>query len=105
MIDYVDEENLKLEIKKNKFLLVNFSAGWCGPCKAFAPILEEYHNENNQVIKCVKVNIDENQNVAANHQIMSVPTTILIKDGKVMDRKVGMKSKNELQEWVDKFNN
>ncbi|MFA5602472.1 MAG: thioredoxin [Bacilli bacterium] len=85
---------------KEGFVLVDFYAGWCGPCKMLAPILEEYANETNDV-KVVKVNVEEAPNTANNYQIMSIPTLVLFKDGNIDSTKQGFQTKDMLKTWVD----
>lgn len=94
--------DLELEIKQNKFLLLDFWAEWCSPCKTFSPIFQDYA-KNNKEVKCLKINIDENQDTAVKYEVRSIPTIILIKDGKIIDRKIGMLSKDALHKWVSAF--
>ncbi len=77
-------------------VLVDFWAEWCGPCKAIAPILEEIADEQDGQLKIAKVDVDSNQQLALNHQVMSIPTLILFQDGQPTKRLVGAKSKRDL---------
>lgn len=77
-------------------VLVDFWAEWCGPCKAIAPILEEIADEQDGQLKIAKVDVDSNQQLALNHQVMSIPTLILFQDGEPSKRLVGAKSKRDL---------
>lgn len=79
-------------------VLVDFWAPWCGPCKAIAPILEELAEEFAGKLRIAKVNIDENDTVAAEYGIRAIPTMLLFKGGQVVDQFVGMMPKSALKE-------
>ncbi len=100
LIKHLTDSNFKEEIKKG-VVLVDFSAAWCGPCRMLAPIVEEVakHFENKAVI--AKVDIDADQKIAAEYQVSSVPTMILFKDGKEIDRLVGLRDAENVIEFVD----
>ncbi|MFD0713324.1 thioredoxin [Paenibacillus sp. GCM10027626] len=86
------------EIKQEGITLVNFWAPWCGPCRAFAPILEEFDQQHNVAVKIVKVNVDENPETASKFRIMSIPTTILFKNGEPVQKLNGIVSLDSLQQ-------
>jgi thioredoxin 1 len=79
-------------------VLVDFWAPWCGPCKAIAPILEELAVEFADKLRIAKVNIDENDAIAAEHGIRAIPTMLLFKNGKLVEQIVGMLPKATLKE-------
>ena len=97
----INDLNFKEEVLDNKgFTMVDFYADWCGPCKTFSPIFEEFANENPN-IKCVKVNVDETT-IARQYKIMSIPTILLFHNGELCDRFVGVMQKRDLLEFVNK---
>jgi thioredoxin 1 len=82
--------------------LVDFWAPWCGPCKALAPVIEELAAEFNGRIKVVKVNTDDSQTVATQHNIRSIPTVMLFKNGQIVDTVVGAVPKHRFIDMVQK---
>ena len=86
---------------KNGISIVDFYADWCGPCKAVSPILDRLSNEFAGKIKILKLNIDENQEVAGNFGIRSIPTFIAFKDGVRLETKVGGMSEAQFKSWFN----
>ena len=82
-------------------VVVDFWAEWCGPCKMIGPTLEEIAREYEGKVKIAKVNVDENQGIAGQLGIRSIPTLMIYKDGKMTSQKVGAAPKGELKRWID----
>jgi len=88
-------------INSDKPALVDFWAEWCGPCKMIAPILSEAAEEYSDKMSVVKLNVDQNPNIAQKFGIRSIPTLILFKDGAVQAQKLGSMSKKDLTEFLE----
>ncbi|MBU4381239.1 thioredoxin [Patescibacteria group bacterium] len=80
--------------------LIDFFATWCGPCRAMLPIVEETVSELQGKIEFEKVDVDSNSPRAQEFGVMSIPTFVLLKDGKEVDRKMGMISKEQFAGWI-----
>jgi len=89
------------ELIKSGTVLVDFYATWCGPCQMLAPLLEEIDEENEDVT-VLKVNVDENYELAARYGIQSIPNLYLFKDGKLVDTRLGYQNKNQLLKFIGK---
>jgi thioredoxin 1 len=87
-------------IKSAEPVVVDFWAEWCGPCRMIAPSLDQIAVEMAGKVKVVKLNVDENPNVAAKLGIRSIPTLMVFKGGKQTATKVGAASKGDLQKWI-----
>ena len=83
-------------------VLVDFWAEWCGPCKMIAPLLDELADEYDGKVKIGKVNIDEQQNLAAEYGVRAIPTLLVFHHGQVTDQIVGARSKRDLKASLDR---
>jgi thioredoxin 1 len=93
----VTDTNFQAEVlESDQPVLVDFWAPWCGPCRVVAPVLEEIAAERPE-LKIVKLNVDENQQTAANFEVLSIPTLILFKNGAVAKKVIGAYPKRKLE--------
>lgn len=95
----ISSENFEKEVlNSDKAVLIDFYADWCGPCKMMSPIIDEIAKELNEKIQVGKINVDENQDLAMEYGVMSIPTILIFRDGKEDKRFVGVRDKEELLE-------
>ena len=96
----INEDNFNEEVINSKTkVLVDFNAEWCGPCKMLAPVLDKLAEENEN-IKVVSVNVDNNSDLAKQYDVFSIPCLVVIKDGQEINRSVGLISRTELDELI-----
>src|SRR3989440_10387438 len=88
-------------VANQSLMMVDFWAGWCGPCRAIAPVLEELARATAGRVTLAKVNVDENPGLAARHGVRSIPTILFVKDGKVVDQVIGAVPRTQLQKKLD----
>lgn len=88
--------NFDTLVNDNKPVIVDFHALWCAPCKAQSPVLKEMAEELGDRIKIIKVDVDQNPEIASRYQVQSVPTLMIFKEGKLKYRQVGVHSKPQL---------
>jgi len=97
-----NDQDFKADVlESDKFVLVDFWAEWCAPCKAIAPSLEEISEEMKGKLKVVKVNVDENPTVSQSYSIRSIPALMIFKNGEKVSEKMGALPKSALQAWVN----
>lgn len=84
-------------------VLVDFWAPWCGPCKAMNPVLEDLEKDYGDKLKIAKMNVDENGDVPGRYGVMSIPTFLVVKDGKVAASFVGARSKADMKKELDRL--
>lgn len=87
-------------IKSDKPVLVDFFATWCGPCKMLAPILKDVKDSLGERISIIKIDVDKNQQMAAQYQVRGVPTMVLFQNGKQLWRQSGVLSKEEILKTI-----
>ena len=97
----VTDENFSEEVEKNKVMVVDCWADWCGPCKMLSPVIDDLAGEYAGKIIFGKLNVDANKQVPAEYQIMSIPTLLVFKDGELADRITGALPKPALKEKLD----
>ena len=94
------KDNFKKTIEENEFVIVDFWAEWCGPCKMIGPALEEIASDLAEKLTVAKLNIDDNPSTPAKFGVRGIPTLMLFKDGDVAATKVGALPKSQLEDWV-----
>lgn len=100
----LNTENFETEVEKSNMpVVVDFFATWCGPCKAIAPVLDEFAKEYAGKVKIAKVDVDEAGSLAAKFNVRGVPTLLFFKDGKVNSQLVGAQPKDKLKGEIDKL--
>lgn len=92
MTQSVNNQNFKSTIQQNSVVLVDFYADWCGPCQALAPTLEKVSQKFDGKAIVAKVNVDQNPELSSEFQVRSIPALFYIKNGKIIDRQVGLQS-------------
>jgi thioredoxin 1 len=102
-IQFTDQNFEQEVLRSDKPVLVDFWAAWCGPCQMMGPIVEELAEEVKDKYKVGKLNVDENRETAAKFGIMSIPTLIIFKNGKVVKQLVGAQAKDNLKEELKKI--
>lgn len=96
----VTSENFEKEVlESDKTVLIDFYAEWCGPCKMLSPIVESVASEEKST-KFVKMNVDNCEDIAIKYEVMSIPTLVVIKDGKEINRSVGLIDKTRIKELI-----
>lgn len=97
------QDNFSKEVLESSTpILVDFWAEWCGPCKMIAPVLDELAEEYDGKVRIGKVNIDNEQGLAAEYGVRAIPTLLLFQNGQVAEQIVGLKSKRDLKTSFDK---
>ena len=104
MVQAVNDSNFQSDvIEKSGVVVVDFWAEWCGPCQSMLPILDDFAQEMEGKISVTKLNVDESQETAQAHRVMSIPTIIVFKDGKPVEQMVGVQDKAKLVEVASKY--
>ena len=102
-VNKVTDSNFDQDVLKSSLpVIVDFYADWCGPCKMAEPVLEELSEEYKDKVLIVKLNVDENPQIAGKYGVMSIPTTILFKAESEIERQVGFGGKQKFEELIKK---
>jgi thioredoxin 1 len=99
---HVTDTNFEETIQNNKVVLIDFWAGWCGPCRALAPTIQELAKEYAGKVLVGKLDVDQNPTTSERFQVFSIPTMVIFKDGKEAERIVGMCSKSKIEDSIKK---
>lgn len=97
----LNEQNFQSLLQTDKLVLIDFWAPWCGPCRALSPIVDEVAEMYADKVVVAKCNTDENNDLAVQFQVMSIPKLVFLKNGEVQDISVGLIPKNELVKKID----
>lgn len=99
----INEAEFETEVTKSNIpVLIDMWAEWCGPCRMYSPIVDQVADEMEGKVKFVKVNVDNNQKLAEKYGVMSIPTTLLLVNGKLKAANVGAVPKETLRKWIEK---
>ena len=99
MVKEINAEEYSEIVNSSNPVVIDFHATWCGPCKVLSPILEELDDEIDGV-DFVKLDVDQHPQIAGQNQVMGVPTVVILKDGEVKDRFVGVQPKEVIKEKI-----
>ena len=99
MVKEINAEEYSEIVNSSNPVVIDFHATWCGPCKVLSPILEELDNEI-EGVEFVKLDVDQHPQIAGQNQVMGVPTVVILKDGEVKDRFVGVQPKEVIKEKI-----
>ena len=104
MVIDISDQNFEDEVLKSTLpVMVDLWAPWCGPCRMIAPVVEKLAEKYDQRFKFCRLNVDENPQTASNYRIMSIPTLMFFKDGKVVDTAIGAVSEGVLQPKIEEL--
>ena len=97
----ITKNNFEQEVlHSDKPVLIDFWAPWCGPCRMLSPVISEIAEEYGDKVKVCKVNVDDEGELAASFNVMSIPTLVVVKDGKVTNSAVGVRPKAQIVEMI-----
>ena len=99
----VTDETIGEVIKKYPLVVVDCWAPWCGPCRFLSPVINELASEMSGKVVFAKLNTDENMVTASHYGIMSIPTLLLFKNGKLMDKSIGALPPDMLRDWIERY--
>lgn len=97
----ITKNNFEQEVlHSDKPVLIDFWAPWCGPCRMLSPVISEIAEEYGDKVKVCKVNVDDEGELAASFNVMSIPTLVVVKDGKVTNSSIGVRPKAQIVEMI-----
>lgn len=99
-VEHITQDNFDEAVSSAETVLVDFFATWCGPCKMLAPVLDSIAENLPENRKIVKIDVDENMEIARKYGVMSIPTLVLFKNGQAAQRLVGVRPEDELRELL-----
>lgn len=100
LVKHITDATFAAEVA-NGITLVDFWAPWCGPCRNLAPVLDELAGEMGPAVKFTKLNMDDNPDMAGQYGIMSIPTMLLFRDGKLVNKMVGALPKPQIRAFIE----
>ena len=103
MANVINDSNFDELISKNQYVVIDFWAEWCGPCRMIGPIIDELSEEYKGKIYVAKCNVDENPLSTRKYSIMSIPTILFIKNGQVVDKHIGSANKSVFKKKFDEL--
>ena len=101
MVKKIDEQGFRNEAEKDAVAVVDFSATWCGPCKMLAPVIEQVSEQLGDKVKFYNVDVDDAPELAGEFGINSVPSVLLLKNGRLVDQSVGFRPGPALKSWIE----
>ena len=100
-LKHLNAQEFEAILQSGQSAMIDFSAVWCGPCQILAPVMEKLAEQYDGKAVVAKVDVDEQRELAIQYRVMSVPTVLFIKDGKVVDRKIGVREPEEYTNLLD----
>ena len=101
MIVEITQDNFEAEVTQSKLpVLVDFWASWCGPCRMLSPVVDELAEQYDGKVKFGKVNVDEQPRLAMNFSVQSIPTLLLFRDGKAVNKSIGVAPKASIEQML-----
>ena len=97
----VNKNNFDVVKNSEKTVLIDFYADWCGPCRMLSPVVDEFAEENPDFV-VGKINVDKEPELSEEFGVSSIPTLVVMKDGKILNKSVGAKSKQQILEMIEK---